>query len=153
MYIGKTKQTLRQRKAEHKSKANSALYKPIQKYGIENFTFETIDFALDSKRAAELEEHWILYYKSHCKSIGYNKAIGEKRYGSVNGFFGKHHEEKTIEGNILHQKTRCPVLCITTGETYPSVRTCERETGIPRGVIRRSCKGVKTFAALKFQYI
>jgi group I intron endonuclease len=79
IYIGKTMSTPEDRFSQHirDSKKtginNRPLYKAINKYGIENFSLETIeecDFSIVNER----EKYWIEYYNSY--HYGYNATMG-----------------------------------------------------------------------------
>lgn len=104
------------------------------KYGIDNFKFEIIE-ECDKSILSEREKYWIKFYKSVAPN-GYNLTTGgdggntfqyrtveemeetkEKlrlaTAGENNGFFGKHHSEKTKEylrkinvGKIISQETK-----------------------------------------------
>jgi group I intron endonuclease len=77
VYIGQTKQKLRQRWSGHKycSKNNTNnmnISKAIKKYGPENFTIEKIDEADSFESLNLLEEYYIKEYNSCDKKFGYN---------------------------------------------------------------------------------
>ena len=79
IYIGKTLKTPEKRWREHvhdsKSSecANRPLYKAFQKYGIENFSLETIE-QCSSEEVNEKEKYWIEYFGSF--KNGYNATLG-----------------------------------------------------------------------------
>ena len=50
--------------------------KSISKYGIENFVKEIIDTAENKKELSEKEKHWISFYNSTNRKIGYNISEG-----------------------------------------------------------------------------
>lgn len=74
VYIGQTN-NLNRRFAEHKSmsqdKKNKILYMAFKKYGIENFSFEEIEYV---ENYNEREKFWIAYYDSY--NNGYNMTEG-----------------------------------------------------------------------------
>lgn len=79
LYIGKTGQTVQSRFQEHiyTSKltyTNRPLYDAMNKYGIEHFQVETIDYCKNDKEASEREIYWIAYYDTYRN--GYNATIG-----------------------------------------------------------------------------
>lgn len=87
IYIGQTKNTKSRFHAHINDKrADSLVYRAIQKYGKENFTFEVIVCCLDFLVADELEKYYISYYNSNNRKFGYNIENG--------GSFSK---EKTLE--------------------------------------------------------
>ena len=55
----------------HKTNKNRPLYRAFQKYGIENFSIETIE---ETNNPNEREKYWIEYYGSF--KNGYNATIG-----------------------------------------------------------------------------
>ena len=79
IYIGQTSRTLEQRFQEHcRASRNDkylhrSLYAAINKYGIDNFSIEEIEYCEDLM-ANEREKYWIKYYNSN--NIGYNNSSG-----------------------------------------------------------------------------
>lgn len=75
IYIGQTN-NVNKRYQEHlsgkKDKKISLIDKAIKKYGIENFTFDVIEWTEDYN---EREEYWIEYYRSRIP-YGYNVCTG-----------------------------------------------------------------------------
>lgn len=142
IYIGRTCQTIYKRMIQHKTKDNSSLYQPIKEYGLENFDVCILEEIETKKKASAREEFWIKKLEATNPTIGYNKAIGDKRFGNVNSFYGKNHTDETIIGNISNQKERKPVQCLETGEVFYSLRDCERKMNISRDLINNVCKGI-----------
>lgn len=141
IYIGQTSQSLQQRMREHKCKPNSSLHLDIQKYGIDNFMVEVIESAETKIEANLLEEKWILDTKSYLNEIGYNKAISNKKYASVNGFYNKHHSEESNKLNRLSQPTRKCVVDLKTGMIYQSIRECAKTLNLTKTYISSVCRG------------
>lgn len=81
-YIGQTITKLSERFAKHKYLANhpeqqhnvSYIHRAIHKYGIENFTFETVE-QIDNSLLNEREKYWIQYYNTFVPD-GYNLTKG-----------------------------------------------------------------------------
>lgn len=78
MYIGKTDHINPQKRwSEHKSDAKNpnrnhrALYKALNKYGVENFDFEIIE---ETDNPEEREVYYIQYYNTYHN--GYNETLG-----------------------------------------------------------------------------
>jgi predicted GIY-YIG superfamily endonuclease len=77
IYIGKTQFSVQKRFAEHCSDAfkerneNRPLYAAMRKYGINNFSVETVE---ETSNAEEREKYWIEYYGSF--KNGYNATTG-----------------------------------------------------------------------------
>lgn len=78
-YIGKTTRTPQERFEEHRKEAkrerakDRPFYKAINKYGMDNFTLETIEECSD-EIASEREQFWIQAYATF--KNGYNDTIG-----------------------------------------------------------------------------
>lgn len=78
-YIGKTIKTIEERFKEHiydskrRCEENRPLYSAMNKYGIENFTIETIE-ECSNEVASEREQFWIQAYATF--KNGYNATIG-----------------------------------------------------------------------------
>ena len=72
---------------------NQYIGRAIKKYGVENFTFEIIDFAMDRWQAGCLEKCIIEKYNSRNPSIGYNVAPG----GDIPWNLGRKFSEETIK--------------------------------------------------------
>ena len=82
-YIGKSESNIEKRLNEHKvgRHSNEHLQRAIQKYGIENFTFEVLE-ECSKELCGERERFWISKYKSYDSQYGYNKTYGDEyRYG------------------------------------------------------------------------
>lgn len=78
-YIGQSK-NIEQRWVEHKNaKDNYAIHKTIQKYGINNFTFEIIELC---DNLFEREKYWIKYYDTYLN--GYNETPGGEGVCEIN---------------------------------------------------------------------
>ena len=106
IYIGQTVDDKRrwiahQSYAKNPERTGQYIHRSMSKYGIENFTYEVIDFAFNRWQADCLEENYIQRYESRDKNKGYNRAPG----GNVawqSGLppeaypmYGKHHTEKS----------------------------------------------------------
>lgn len=139
---------------EHKAKKTSSLYHDIQKYGIDQFKVEAIDYSDTKEKANLLEEQWTLDTKSYMNEIGYNKAISNKKYSVVNGFYGKHHNEESVMKNRLSQPTRKAVIDCDSGIVYSSIRECAKALNITKTYISRACNGkIKTNEKGNFAFI
>lgn len=79
-YIGKTAHTVHKRFAEHiadskrPSKQMRPLYYAFNKYGIENFTLEELEFCENDDIASQREQYWIDFYDTYRN--GYNATYG-----------------------------------------------------------------------------
>lgn len=81
IYIGFTTRTIEERVIEEhfnpSEKTNAHLKNAIKKYGLENFTYETIVEGDFSKKAlSELEKHYVWLYNAWIPDYGYNKTKG-----------------------------------------------------------------------------
>lgn len=91
LYVGQTN-NLERRYREHlcgQSKGTSLLEKAIKKYGIENFSFEVIEWTDEPDKQ---EQYWICYYNCY-KPYGYNIAKGG---GFLPNQQGENHSQVTI---------------------------------------------------------
>ena len=94
VYIGQTTKSVEERYKKHlkarnsKSKKHLHLYLAMNKYGIDTFSVEQIDTAIDQKDLNEKEIYWINYYDSI--NNGYNIAPGGK---NVNIFMSNEVKE------------------------------------------------------------
>lgn len=75
VYIGQTVRPLNQRLANHKLYPKSLISNAFKKYGIENFTIETIDTAVNKEELDSKERMWIEHYNSISPN-GYNLTKG-----------------------------------------------------------------------------
>lgn len=87
IYIGQTFRTLKVRKGYHISAARrgcqSILYKAIRKYGVENFTFETLFYCISEKQMNQKEIDTIREMKTKIP-LGYNMTDGgEGKLGHI----------------------------------------------------------------------
>lgn len=78
VYIGQTRFTVEHRFKQHIKNYNiehrkQILYKAFEKYGLENFSAETLE-EVDVERLNEREIYWIAYYNSF--KNGYNATLG-----------------------------------------------------------------------------
>lgn len=78
MYIGQTRRTLRARKLQHirdaKKGSKVQFHRALVKYGVDNFTWETLCYTDNKKELNELETYYIEKYDSINK--GYNMIDG-----------------------------------------------------------------------------
>lgn len=100
-YVGKTFKNASRRWRKHKrvdTKKPTVIQLAIQKYGVENFTFEVLHDDLSEARAYELEAQLILELKTHVSEGGYNTAWGGMGNSCIiGGFSGRTHTAETRE--------------------------------------------------------
>lgn len=81
VYIGQTSKDVSQRFDQHKKdylrpyRSHLLIYKAMNKYGLDNFRFETIE-EIENCFLDEREKYWIKYYNSF--KNGYNSTLGGK---------------------------------------------------------------------------
>lgn len=175
LYIGQTWQTLAQRKSKHvfdslSSKGTTYFNLAIKKHGPENFVWKEIDRVFTEKAADALEIHYIKYYKTRNRNIGYNLAKGGKVNRGwkctpeQNNNKSKLYKQLYAEGKMVcfnKGKTFSPerrvgmininpaskeVRCVETGNIYPSIREAARQTNIDRCSIRKVIVGKQATA-------
>lgn len=101
-YIGKSKDLHVRLRAHHtepfNSNAdmyNSLIYRAIRKYGLDNFSFEVVEYCPE-EQLNEREKYWIAYFHTYINEPncqGYNMTIG----GETNIF------EKQYDRDLIHQ--------------------------------------------------
>lgn len=124
-YIGKTERTVQERWNEHKRKRKTLdlpLYRAMNKYGVEQFTIETIE-ECESKIIDEREKYWIEYYNS-CK-LGYNCNMGGE-----GGFLYLPDSELQEIIDRYKQGERLDTLCKEYHHNYYSIKTAFESQGI-----------------------
>ena len=88
IYIGQTTQSLEQRSNQHLRETksikrnNTYFHDAIEKYGFNNFNFETIDTAENQEELDQKERFWISYYHSNNSKYGYNLDSGGRSGGT-----------------------------------------------------------------------
>lgn len=97
VYVGQTWQTLKARNGTNGSKYNHSLYlyNAIQKYGWDNFYYETLTFCGTQESADYWETYFIDKYDSQNRERGYNLKNGGSR--------GKCSEETKKKLSKIHK--------------------------------------------------
>ena len=154
---------------------NKHLSSAFEKYGWEGFEHLIIAEGLTKKEAELMEVQLIAEYKSNDPQYGYNLTSGggagvfrhseeskrlmsEHTKGILNPMYGKEHSPETrakiVQALQNHPNTSKRVLCIETGEVYPSSREIERSLGISLACINSVCNGKqKTAGKKRWKYI
>jgi hypothetical protein len=79
VYIGQTVKPVEKRFQQHRNNYDKpyfsqlTLYKAFKKYGLDSFSFETLE-KVDNEKLDEREKYWIDYYDSY--KNGYNMTLG-----------------------------------------------------------------------------
>lgn len=183
-YIGITKYTLGDRWSKHKHSArhlNTALYRAMRKYGIENFTIETLSLWNTYEEAKKEEIRLIAELRPHYNStkggdgcLGYKhtKAVCEsisKRMKGVKGYWkGKKLPPHVIEIKRQWCKTRPDkerilaegpksqrkrVRCLEDGKIFPSAKEASEFYNIRRRTIAAICRKDLRDSRWIFEYI
>ena len=79
-----------------------------------------------------------MYGKHHTEE--YKKNMSEKMTGENHPMYGKHHSKETIE------KLSKKVICITTGETFDSIKDASDHYKVAKSSICDCCKGKRKHA-------
>lgn len=149
VYIGQTK-NYKKRCTPGNYDSQYRFGKAIQKYGWDNFDHYILKESLTQEEANYWEKYYIKYYQSTNSEFGYNMAEGGAYSvilsGENNPFFGHKHTEEALEimkekkygGNNPNAKE---VVCLNTGEVFPSCREASEWCNIPRQNINRCAKG------------
>lgn len=127
---------------KRKLDANKHLLSSIKKYGFKSFEInEIFDFAFSQEELNIKEQCWISIYKSDNKKYGYNNNIGG---GSNKGF--KHTEESKNKNRMSKLDVSKAIFCITTNETFLSIKQASEKYNIDRKTIGLACKGEYKYA-------
>lgn len=154
---------------------NQHLSAAFAKYGWENFEHIIIAEGLTKIEAEQMEVALIAEHKTNNPQYGYNltsgggagvfrhsekskKLMSEHTKGALNPMYGKEHTPETKAKIVAalqnHPNTSKRVLCIETGEVYPSSREIERRLGIKHNCINAACNGKQLTAGKKhWKYI
>ncbi len=112
VYIGQTSKSLEERKRGHVSAAargeNTLFYNALRKYGVENFTWEIIDFCISKEDACTKEKWWISFYSSFTnRNLGYNcSAGGEGGFGFQKSSISWKNKSKEERKAIAEKKRK-----------------------------------------------
>lgn len=156
-YVGKTSDITR--RLYHyiwlaKRGSEQHIHRAIRKYGFNNFSFGIIKICKYEKIAFEYEKVYIKELNTF-GSNGYNETFGGEGFSSgefhpwKNGLSQK-HIESIRKGSIKAKK----IMCLNTGKTYSSIRSCAREMGLFHQNIVRMLKGrCSQVKGYKFAYV
>lgn len=139
VYIGQTKDPKRRRQ-EHfglansiiKEEENKILYKAMQKYGVENFTFEIIEDKIENYN--ERECYWIRFYHSKVPN-GYNMTDGGENPPILKGedsYHATHTQEEISQIKDLLKNTNISFQEIAKQFHYSDTYAIQR---INQGII------------------
>lgn len=124
-YIGQSIHIFQRWREHSTGRGNEELYEDLQKYGIQNFTFEILDICENQEQINEKESYWIEFYKSNLN--GYNKSAG-----------GNAWPDKITESN--KKEIFCYDLDGNFIKKYNSLSDAERELNINNSNISRAAK-------------
>ena len=155
----------------HGYRNNKHFHSAIIKYGWDNILHEILAEGIDKETAQRVETSLIEFYKSNNPRYGYNHSKGgegktgfvptqETREKIKKKLTGTHRsEEVRLKLSIAHtgkhlseeHKTKIrlacknvngkAVVCLTTGDVFPSASYAARQTGISRSGITACCRG------------
>ena len=191
VYIGQTSQKPEKRWDNGKGYETSPkFFNAILKYGWDNFQHNILYSNLTANEASQKEQELIKYYNTiengyNCEFGGLTnrkhsqetiEKLRQLNLGRNNPNYGKTASKETrlkisqSHKNIPHSKEwtekvakahRKRVLCITTGEIFPSLKDAADKTGIGMSGISQVCNGIRMAAGkhpvtkekLKWKYI
>ena len=120
-YIGQSI-NLSHRLSEHRRcEGASYIHNAIKKYGLENFSFEVIEYC-DQQLLNEREQYWVAYYDSY--NNGYNMTIGGDAMAN-------HPIQAVVQYDLQGNQL----------QTFKSVMDASRQCNIASGKICAVCKG------------
>ena len=105
---------------------------------------------LGAKMNAAFKERLILYYSEPANAkknqIGIKRAYEERP--ELREMAREQMRKRTAEGKnrafVESSRRAKPVLCVETGEMFPSVKAAERATGFSG--VRKACSGVRSLS-------
>lgn len=106
IYIGQSKEHTGRWKqhmyfAKHPEKTGQYIHRAMNKYGVENFTYEIIDFAQNQWQADCIEDNLIALHNSRNKEYGYNLMRGGNlTSGKDHPSYGKKQSAEIIEQRL-----------------------------------------------------
>lgn len=115
----------------------------------------TQKFLIDMNLYYDVEPEALIFLtkEEHCKIDSACRRRGEAIKGKK---FSEEHKRKLSESNRNHKDQSKKVLCIETGEIFPSAHEVERKTGINNGNISKVCLGkygFKTAGGYHWRYV
>ena len=155
-YIGQTCQKLERRWREGEGYSHcSYFYHAIKKYGWNNFEHIILMDNLSLEEANKNEERLIKLFDTTNPDKGYNLEYGgtnkthseetkQKISNSLKGLFSG-------EKNPMYGKTTAiakNVLCVETGEVFPSAIKAGQKYGIDNSSISKVCRGIRNYAGI-----
>ena len=174
-YYGITSERTPEERWEKGYSHNKHLSAAFEKYGWNGFEHIIIAEGLTKIEAETMEVQLIAEYKTNDPQYGYNLTSGggagvfrhseeskrlmsEHTKGVLNPMYGKEHSpetrEKIVKALQNHPNTSKRVLCIDTGEVFPSSREVQRVLGISHTSIGCACNGKQKTAGKKhWKYI
>jgi group I intron endonuclease len=162
VYVGQTTRSLKERISEHGHKDLFYFHNAIQKHGIENFTWEIIDYADSQEDLDRKEEKWISYHRSNVKGLGFNltsggdhavfteesiKKMSEKMVGIKNHRYGKKWSDSMRAKIGISRKgmqnRNIALKCVETNKVYKNMLEASKDTGISYHQVDRLLKSGK----------
>lgn len=154
----------------YKNTHNTHLKRSIEKYGIENFEIsKEFDIAYSKEELDSIEEMYIKMYNTMDMKYGYNKTSGgatnklcdesiEKISNSLKAYYQTNsphnkgvpmsEEQKKklsiakmgINSGEDHPNAK-KIICLNTGDVYPTILQASREVGLCDSSLSLCCKG------------
>lgn len=128
--------------------SGSLIRRSVAKYGEENFIRRCIDVGYTSDELDIKEQFWIHIYNAVASDCFYNLVDGGRieQWDELDKLVSydkikKRRKELYPTGDDAHTS---PVICITTGVIYPSIKIAELETGAK--CVSACCRGLRYYA-------
>lgn len=159
-YIGKTKyeSTIRWKDHINGYHPSSLIHKAIVKYGLDNFSFEILDYDISEENLDSLEQHYISLFSSKTPN-GYNLTDGGDggkglvvseetklkqsilRRGKPWSENRRKAGQPNLIGNVNAKRTRVAMIgeSNTVVQLFDSISDASRVVGVDRKSLRKLC--------------
>ena len=159
IYIGQTKQDLKNRKRQHKyflkKQNNNLFHNALRKYGFENFTWEILCECDSKEELDEMEFHYINQYRTFWKFSdcnGYNLTLGGE--GTYLHPLSKNARQKMRDAKLGKKQSRETVLKrVASRKNYKHSEKTKQKIGAANKKPRPERRGKNSKVSKKYTVI